>query len=76
MKKKFILLLLILSFTAFAQVSEEEAQGDETEALTDETFEQEMFVQKQEYISHEPSLFAEESVAEEEVYDAEVDYND
>jgi hypothetical protein len=77
MKKIFIFLFLILSFTTFAQVSEEEAIGaDEPEVLfSDETYEEEMLAQKQEDIPQEPSLFAEETSADEEDFDTEADYN-
>lgn len=75
MKKILMFLVLIISFAAFSQDTEEVTINmDETEArFMEENYEQEMFVQKQEDMSSE---LTEEALADEEVYDSDIDYND
>lgn len=71
MKNILIFLFLTASFAAFAQ------DQDEAEYLsTEENFEQEMFMMKQEEISTGTAEISEDQLAEEEVYDSDVDYND
>ena len=75
MKKILMFLVCIISFAAFSQDSEEVTINmDETEArFMEENYEQEMLVQKQEDMSSE---LTEETLADEEVYDSDIDYND
>lgn len=78
MKKILMFLICFLSFAAIAQVPEEVTVNmDETEArFMEENYEQEMFFQKQEDISNHSSEITEETVADDEVYDSDIDYND
>jgi hypothetical protein len=78
MKKILMFLVCFLSFAAFAQSQEEVTVNmDETEArFMEENYEQEMFFQKQEDISQHTSEVTEETIADDEVYDSDIDYND
>ena len=77
MKKKLVFLLLIFSIAAFAQIPEEELMGnEEAEAILEDSYEQQMFLQKQEDFSAQTSELSEDTLADEEVFDSESDYND